>query len=89
MCYKTAFYDENMFEKKKQLQKKTFQDRSSWRIYSTHFLQKVWPFRFVKQWSAVTSLEESLGTKLKLPIFTLYLSHNLQSRILVFQKFMY
>ena len=28
------------------------------------------------------------GTKLKMPIFTLFLPHNLQSRILVFQKFM-
>ena len=31
----------------------------------------------------------TLGTKLKIPIFTLYLPHNLQNRILVFQKFMY
>ena len=29
----------------------------------------------------------TLGTKLKMPIFTLYLPHNLQSRVLVFQKF--
>ena len=28
----------------------------------------------------------TLGTKLKMPIFTLYLPHNLQSRVLVFQK---
>ena len=33
--------------------------------------------------------EITLGTKLKMPIFTLYLPHNLQSRVLVFQKFMY
>ena len=31
----------------------------------------------------------TLGTKLKMPIFTIYLTHNLQSRVLVFQKFMY
>ena len=30
----------------------------------------------------------ALGTKLKMPIFTLYLPHNLQSRVLVFQNFM-
>ena len=30
----------------------------------------------------------TLGTKLKMPIFTLYLPHNLQSRVSVFQKFM-
>ena len=27
----------------------------------------------------------TLGTKLKMPIFTLYLPHNLQSRVLLFQ----
>ena len=37
----------------------------------------------------VVTGEVSLGTKLKMPIFTLYLPNNLQSRILVFQKFMY
>ena len=31
----------------------------------------------------------TLGTKLKIPIFTLYLPHKLQSRVLVFQKIMY
>ena len=30
----------------------------------------------------------TLGTKLKMPIFTLYLPHNLQNSVLVFQKFM-
>ena len=31
----------------------------------------------------------TLGSKLEMLIFTLYLPHNLQIRILVFQKFMY
>ena len=30
----------------------------------------------------------TLGTKMKMVIFTLYLPHNLQSRVSVFQKFM-
>ena len=42
-----------------------------------------------KQWSAVTSPGElAPGTKLKMPIFILYLPQNLLSRVLVFQKFM-
>ena len=31
----------------------------------------------------------TLGTKLKMPIFTIYLPHNFESRTLVFQMFMY
>ena len=72
-----------------------FQSKSSWRIYSTHFLQKIWPLQFVNQTKSikktVANLDAiggiTLGTKLKTPIFTLYLPHNLQSRLLVFQKF--
>ena len=42
-----------------------------------------------KQWSAVTSPGElAPGTKLKMPIFILYLPQKLLSRVLVFQKFM-
>ena len=60
------------------------------------FLQKVWLLQFVNQikWikKTVVSCDViggiTLGTTLKMPIFTLYLPHNLQSRVLVFQKFM-
>ena len=37
---------------------------------------------FLKTWGI------TLRTKLKMPIFTLHLPYNLQSRVLVFQKFM-
>ena len=68
---------------------------SSWRIYSFHFLQKVWLLQFVNQINSIKKTVDScdatgritLGTKLKMPIFTLYLLHNLQSRVLEFQKF--
>ena len=57
---------------------------SSCRIYSMHFLQKVWPLQFVNQakWikQAVASCDVN---KLNMSIFTLYLPHNLQRRVLV------
>ena len=61
-----------------------------WQICSTHFLQKIWPLQFVNQtkWikKTVVSCDVTggitLGTTLKMPIFTLYLPHNLQSRVL-------
>ena len=61
----------------------------------SNFLQKVWQLQFVNQikWikKAVVSCDVTggitLGTKLKMPIFTLYLPHNLQSRVLACQKF--
>ena len=61
-----------------------------------NFLQKIWLLQFVNQikWikKSVVSCDVAggitLGTTLKMPIFTLYLPHNLQSRVLVFEKFM-
>ena len=56
------------------------------------FLQKVWPLPFVNQRKLKNSgrlLRHWGRTKLKMSIFSLYLPHNLQSRILVFQKFMH
>ena len=58
--------------------------------------QKVWLFQFVNQikWikktvvSCYISGRITLGTKLKILIFTLHLPHNLQSRVLVFQNIM-
>ena len=72
------------------------QSKNSLRIYSTHFLQKVLLLQFVNQmkWIKKTIVScdvtggITFGTKLKMPIFTYYLPHNLQSRVLVFQKFM-
>ena len=60
------------------------------------FLQKVRLLQFVNQikWikKTVVSCDVTrgitLGTKLNMPIFTLYLPHNLESTVLVFQKFM-
>ena len=37
--------------------------------------------------SCDVTAEIILGTKLKIPIFTLYLPHNLQSRVFVFQVY--
>ena len=59
-------------------------------IYLYILLQFVDQIKWIK--NTVVSCDVTGGitlrTKLKMPIFTLHLPHNLQSRVLVFQKFM-
>ena len=62
----------------------------------TRTIQKVRPLQFVNQTKCTKKTVVScdftykitLGTKPKMLIFTLYLPHNLQSRVLAFRKFM-
>ena len=66
-------------------------------IYLTHTLQKVCSLQLVNQTKCIkkpvincdVTGGITLATKLKIPIFTFYSPHNLQSKIFVFQKFMY
>ena len=65
------------------------QSGGSWRIYLIHFLQKVWLLQFLNQTKCIKKTVVScdvtggitLGTKLKMPIFTFKLTYRITYKV--------